>query len=732
MTIPGTLAITFITPLLLIGLAAAAIPPMLHLLASVRAREVYFPTVRFLHISMEKTARRRRVENLLLMILRSILLAALAMAVAQPIVHAAGGFWSSEQSAAAIIIDNSYSMGVKRAGLTLLDQARREAIELLSGTDRPPVAAVIPACAPEESTTLESDLETPRKKIAQIKLCPKKATIMPATKKAISLLSDYSAGAKTIYLLSDLQKINFADLADLADLAAANPDISWMIIQPDAGQTVNNVGISKLALSGPAIVNRPIDIAATVTNSSNSDKVVHLGLEVDGKATTQDVRVVLKSAGTKGATAKVHFKYRFSSPSVHTGKVFIIEKDDLMLDQVRYFAVELAGPVEMLIVQAHSGQNPWQDPAAMLQIALESARAWSIRYRKVPLKSFSPEVLKNARGAFFADIPQFTAGQARAISRFVRSGGTAVFFLGADVDADNYNRELADILPGKITRAIGQVGPDAPAVKTELNINHPFLADLYPTAADYPAVIVQRYFRLADVSAPYETIISTPTADPIALVKDFGKGKVVLFTTTANTEWTNLPATTIFLPMLTRICLQAAQTTTANRTYLAGSSVEIAPHGKVSSRAAINVTTPSGAIIPLVLKPSPANAPVDIAFSQTDKPGIYRWQAITEKASTPADLRGAFAINPDGDECDLTRISPSQLADAFCLAAQQPGKSAPAIYFGKSLDEVRSVAAAASAGVNIWDRFLAAVIVLLVLESLIANRFKKPSPQAIV
>ena len=108
MMIVSVLAITFITPLLLVGLVAAAIPPMLHLLAVVRAREVYFPTVRFLKISMEKSARRRRIENLLLMILRSILLAALAVAVAEPIVHAAGIFWSGKHSAAAIIIDNSY------------------------------------------------------------------------------------------------------------------------------------------------------------------------------------------------------------------------------------------------------------------------------------------------------------------------------------------------------------------------------------------------------------------------------------------------------------------------------------------------------------------------------------------------------------------------------------------------------------------------------------------------
>ena len=732
MMIVSALAITFITPLLLVGLIAAAIPPMLHLLAVVRAREVYFPTVRFLKISMEKSARRRRIENLLLMILRSILLAALAVAVAEPIVHAAGILWSGKHSAAAIIIDNSYSMGLKQTNATQLDQIRREAIELLSGSDRPSAAAVIPTDTLEQSTTLESDLEIPRRRIMQIKLGWRKAAIIPAVKKAISLLREYTAGGKTIYLFSDLQKINFANLTDLADLAAANSDISWMIIHPHPNQP-SNVGLSKLTLTGPAIVNRPLDIAATVINSSTSDKVVHIGLEVDGKPVGQNIRVVLKSAGTKGAKTTVHFPHRFSNPGIHTGKVFIIEKDDLMLDQVRYFSVEIAGPIEALIVRSRLEKNPWQDPAAMLRLALESARGWSIRCRTITTSAFTPDTLKTARVIFLADIPNFSTKQARAIRQFVQSGKIAVFFLGADINVDNYNRELADLLPGKIVGAIGQVGPDAPAVKTELNINHPYLAGLYPTAADYPAVIVQRYFRLMDISAPYETIISTPTGDPIALVKDCGKGKVVLFTTTADTEWTNLPATTIFLPILTRICLQAGEIAVMNHTYLANQRVKIPLPAEFAKlpRLAINITKPDGTIIPLIVKPAATNAPADITFTQTDKPGIYRWQTIINKGNTPVELQGAFAINPEGDECDLTRISPSQLADAFRLAAQQAGKSAPAIYFGKSLDEVRSVAAAASAGVNIWDRFLAAVIVLLVLESLIANRFKKPSPQAI-
>ena len=52
-------AITFADPLMLAGLAAAAIPIVLHLLNQMRAPVVPFPTLRFLRITSQKTARRR-------------------------------------------------------------------------------------------------------------------------------------------------------------------------------------------------------------------------------------------------------------------------------------------------------------------------------------------------------------------------------------------------------------------------------------------------------------------------------------------------------------------------------------------------------------------------------------------------------------------------------------------------------------------------------------------------
>ncbi len=80
-------AINFSDPTMLIGLLAAGIPVLLHLLNRVRAPVVQFPTLRFLRVTAQKTSRRRQVQHFLLLLMRMAVFALMAMAIAGPLVH---------------------------------------------------------------------------------------------------------------------------------------------------------------------------------------------------------------------------------------------------------------------------------------------------------------------------------------------------------------------------------------------------------------------------------------------------------------------------------------------------------------------------------------------------------------------------------------------------------------------------------------------------------------------
>jgi hypothetical protein len=85
-------AMNFSDPVMLLGLLAAGIPVLLHLLNRVRSPIVPFPTLRFLRVTAQKTARKRQVQQFMLLLLRMAVFAMIAMAVAGPLVHGGSPF----------------------------------------------------------------------------------------------------------------------------------------------------------------------------------------------------------------------------------------------------------------------------------------------------------------------------------------------------------------------------------------------------------------------------------------------------------------------------------------------------------------------------------------------------------------------------------------------------------------------------------------------------------------
>lgn len=123
---------TFLHPLALAGLAAATIPALLHLLQRRTPPEVAFPALRYLTEAERRSARRLRLRHVLLLLLRTALIAALALAAARPLVPArAGG--AHQTTALVVILDNSPSAGAVVEGRAVLDRLRVVARASLGG-----------------------------------------------------------------------------------------------------------------------------------------------------------------------------------------------------------------------------------------------------------------------------------------------------------------------------------------------------------------------------------------------------------------------------------------------------------------------------------------------------------------------------------------------------------------------------------------------------------------------
>lgn len=122
--------IGFTAPWALLGLGAAAIPLLLHLFARREPPTVVFPATRYLAETARAHHRRFTLQHWLLLLIRTLLLAALALAAAGPTVPS-GGVASHAPTALAIVLDNSLSSGATVEGTPLLEDLRRAARDVL-------------------------------------------------------------------------------------------------------------------------------------------------------------------------------------------------------------------------------------------------------------------------------------------------------------------------------------------------------------------------------------------------------------------------------------------------------------------------------------------------------------------------------------------------------------------------------------------------------------------------
>src|SRR5438105_9935049 len=106
------MTLPFLFPMMLLGLAAVAIPILIHLLNRRRYNVVDWGAMQFLQIS-EASRRRILIEELLLMLLRMGLIAVLVLALASPFFDstALGRIAGGGDRDVVLIFDGSYSMG---------------------------------------------------------------------------------------------------------------------------------------------------------------------------------------------------------------------------------------------------------------------------------------------------------------------------------------------------------------------------------------------------------------------------------------------------------------------------------------------------------------------------------------------------------------------------------------------------------------------------------------------
>src|SRR5215813_4929393 len=118
---------SFLNPAFLSALALVSIPLIIHLIRRRKLRVVPWAAMEFLRQSQKKQRRRLRIEELILLALRMLIVALAVLAFARPVLRALGVPLLSQNARvyAILVLDNSFSMGFRgRDGKTNWQKAQ--------------------------------------------------------------------------------------------------------------------------------------------------------------------------------------------------------------------------------------------------------------------------------------------------------------------------------------------------------------------------------------------------------------------------------------------------------------------------------------------------------------------------------------------------------------------------------------------------------------------------------
>lgn len=718
---------------LLWGLGAASVPIILHLLNRRKFREMNWAAMRFLLAAIRKNSRRIRIEQWLLLAIRTLVIVLVVSAMAKPFLESLGVLpvIAGQRTHRVLVLDGSLSMAYTEGEVTRFEQAKTLATQLVKDARRGDVISLVLMADPPRNVIREPSPNHTEvlKEIEEIAL-PHGGTDLPASFEAIErALASSDIPQKEIVFLTDLQKASWRRSPGSNDESLKR---SLAKIQARQARSVvidlgkaggENRAVTGLTLDAPVVtVGSSALIQATIHNfGSGSVESGRVRLSIDGQmGPEQSVQL------PAGEDVAVVFKQTFATSGDHLIEVQIGD-DPLKLDNRRWLAVPVREHLSVLLVDGHFKSEPFQAETDFLAQALSPSSSSegavsAIHVEVVPESQLSRRELAPYDAVVLCNMAQVTEPEVAALDDYLKQGGGVVVFGGDQVVAENYNRLLyaggKGILPAEVGPSVGDASKKTGQgfLFNPLGFRHPIIRD-YDGAPDQviAGLTGVRTWQFHKLKLPKDSLASVALAfengDPAIIEIPRHRGTVIQVATSADSDWTTWPARKSYPPVMEQIILQAASGRIAERNVRVGQPLDQALPAS-GALAPVTVVQPDGKS--LLAKLQATGGISQLHFENTELSGPYQ-----VKIGPPLAIESTFAANPDPAESDPTKLDRAGLADAV------PGWNFA--YF-TNWKELSGDSAAVSRQGELHRPLLYLLLALLLIESILAWTFGHHGP----
>jgi len=657
---------TFAHPWMLLGALAALIPLLIHLFDRRRPRPHPFGAISFVLRSQRRTASRLRLKRLLLYLLRTTILLALPVALARPELRRASQIAAASRGPAAtsIILDASVSMRYTD-GTSLFEKGREQARETLRDL-MPDEPANVIVCGRSSSSPPSPTFDRSQLRAIIDAAAPTFAgtDLNRCLDLGAHSLEESSVSGKRLVIISDLTANSFRlSLPPPTVTGPKGEKIRPDVVIRDAAsgrQTLPNHGLVDLKIE-PALQLGPraFQFSFTVRNFS-PDPVKDL--EASLKVGDQVVAKGFMDIPPNGAAQKT-LRHRFNAGGVLTGEV-LITPDNLSPDDRLPFVITVPKDLRALVINGEPSTVRYRDEAFFVEAALNAPGSPVRQTVKDPEAGFR-EPFDQYELIMLLNVTVPTPEVSRQLVDFVSKGGGLFVSLGDHVDPELYNKYLGDVLPRPLRLVRTSVAPEEPdadrkaAKLGKIVTEHPIFSLFTGRARE--GLMSARFYRYmlleaeASGTTSSEVLATYEDGAPAIAIARRGQGRVLLYTSTVDRDWSDFPIRTSFLPLMQRFSAFLCGSL-EEREELRGRVGEPIVLAAKAQEPVGAVRSPSGAELP-----TRAQEDGSVIVGPLEEPGIHQ---VLDASGRPIPAL-TFAAVIDPSESDLTRINPDELSAYF-------------------------------------------------------------------
>jgi hypothetical protein len=617
---------SFLYPLLLAGIAAVALPIVLHMIRRHTRKRVIFSSLMFLRTTAPRLRNRSRLEHIPLLLLRCLILCLLALAFARPFLPRTIAAKKTQPGRRTVLLlDTSASM--RRAGLW--DRAVEEArsvLEQAGPSDRVCVMTFDQGTRMLIGFEQWGTMDPPQRAPAAVRSLSEAAPGWGPTNTGLALIAAAEAieddeiddgqqavSERRVVLISDCQRGS-----SLEALAAYEwPERTQLEIKTIPPKGTTNATLQLVTTRDPLAPGRRDDVPQIrVTNSPDATKDrFQLRWADDPNVNPSGATAVYVPPGH---SIVVQAPARSSSSGASR---LVLSGDDHDFDNTLYLAPAFQQQVQILYV----GNDDANDVKAMLFYLRQAFRdrgGWSTEILARPGNEALNEAdLATAHLVVVAD-PVVQAGAA-PLRRYLESGRTILLV-------------MRSAETGSILSALGGLDGLAPheadvrryAMLDSIDFQHPLFAPFSdPRFGDFTRIHFWRYRRIDSAGHPQARVLAKfDSGDPAWLEIAVGSGSLLVWTSGWHPADSDLALSSKFVPLLYSILEHGGTLAERQSQYFTGDSVPV-PARAAAATAGRRIRRPDG-----------STAEIDRqVFMQTDLPGIYTMES-------PSGNR-QFAIN---------------------------------------------------------------------------------------